>query len=92
MRMRFRANLEIGEVPAFWEDRLYGESGTTVRFTVGAVCLEGTNPCQRCVVPTRDPLTGTEAADSRRPSRPGVQRPCRPGPRARASITSTGWP
>ena len=60
MRMRFRANLEIGEVPAFWEDRLYGEPGTTVRFTVGAVCLEGTNPCQRCVVPTRDPLTGAE--------------------------------
>jgi len=60
MRMRFRANLEIGEVPAFWEDRLYGEPGTTVRFTIGAVCFEGTNPCQRCVVPTRDPLTGTE--------------------------------
>ena len=60
MRMRFRANLEIGEVPAFWEDRLYGEPGTTVRFIVGAVCFEGTNPCQRCVVPTRDPLTGTE--------------------------------
>ncbi|MGH8563795.1 MAG: MOSC domain-containing protein [Gammaproteobacteria bacterium] len=35
-------------------------SGTTVRFTVGAVRFEGTNPCQRCVVPTRDPLTGTE--------------------------------
>lgn len=60
MRLRFRTNLEIGEVPAFWEDRLYGEPGTTLRFTVGAVGIEGTNPCQRCVVPTRDPVTGSE--------------------------------
>ncbi len=60
MRLRFRANLEIGEVPAFWEDRLYGAAGTTVSFQIGAVRLEGTNPCQRCVVPTRDPWTGAE--------------------------------
>ncbi len=60
MRLRFRANLEIGEVPAFWEDRLYGAPGTTVRFRIGTALIEGTNPCQRCVVPTRDPLTGIE--------------------------------
>jgi uncharacterized protein YcbX len=55
---RFRANLEVGGVPAFWEDRLYAAQGTTVRFRIGNVLFEGTNPCQRCVVPSRDPDTG----------------------------------
>ena len=27
-------------------------------FRVGDVQMEGINPCQRCVVPTRDPETG----------------------------------
>jgi len=58
LRVRFRANLEIGGVPAFWEDRLFGEPGTVVEFKVGSVRLEGVNPCQRCAVPTRDPRTG----------------------------------
>jgi len=58
MRRRLRANLEVGGVPAFWEDRLYGEPGRAVPFEVGAVRLRGVNPCQRCVVPTRDPDTG----------------------------------
>jgi len=57
-RRRFRANLEIGGVPAFWEDRLYGEPGEPIPFTVGAAMLAGTNPCQRCVVPSRDQETG----------------------------------
>jgi uncharacterized protein YcbX len=56
VRLRFRANLEIEGVPAFWEDCLYGPAGTAVRFRVGEVLLEGTNPCQRCVVPSRSPL------------------------------------
>jgi len=55
---RFRANLEITEVPAFWEDRLFGESGETVEFVIGQVKLHGVNPCQRCVVPSRHPETG----------------------------------
>ena len=58
VRRRFRANLEIDGVPAFWEDRLFGEPETIVRFTIGDVAFEGVNPCQRCVVPTRDPISG----------------------------------
>jgi hypothetical protein len=58
MRRRLRANIELDGVPAFWEDRLYGAAGTVVPFRVGAVPFEGTNPCQRCVVPSRDPLSG----------------------------------
>jgi uncharacterized protein YcbX len=57
-RLRFRANLEIGGVEPFWEDRLYGAAGSTVRFRIGDVEFEGTNPCARCVVPMRDPATG----------------------------------
>ncbi|MGE3315953.1 MAG: MOSC domain-containing protein [Planctomycetaceae bacterium] len=57
-RLRFRANLEIGGVEPFWEERLYAAAGQVVRFQVGGVALEGTNPCARCVVPMRDPATG----------------------------------
>ena len=55
---RFRANIEISNVPAFWEDQLFGEPGETVGFAIGTVSLHGVNPCQRCVVPTRHPETG----------------------------------
>ena len=58
IRWRFRANLEIGGVEAFWEDRLYGPGLESVRFEIGGVTFEGTNPCQRCAVPPRDPRTG----------------------------------
>lgn len=58
MRSRLRANVEIGGVPPFWEDRLFAEAGDIVQFQVGDVLFEGINPCQRCVVPTRDSLTG----------------------------------
>lgn len=59
VRLRFRANLEITGVGPFWEDRLYG-SGEFVRACrIGELVLAGTNPCQRCAVPTRDPATGT---------------------------------
>ena len=56
-RRRFRANLEIDGVPAFWEDRLFGEAGEVVPFYIGDVLIEGVNPCQRCIVPTRDTQT-----------------------------------
>lgn len=62
-RRRFRANLEIDGVEPFWEDRLYSEAGLAVRFRIGEVLLEGTNPCQRCVVPTRSSQTGERTAD-----------------------------
>lgn len=58
MRARFRPNLEIDGVEAFWEDRLFGAAGDAVRFRIGETVLDGTNPCQRCVVPSRHPQTG----------------------------------
>ncbi len=58
VRRRFRANLEIDDVPPFWEDHLYGSDDKTVTFDIGNVRFEGVNPCRRCVVPTRDPDTG----------------------------------
>jgi uncharacterized protein len=57
MRYRIRANIEISGVPAFWEDKLFGESGKIVSFLMGDVSFLGINPCQRCIVPTRDSLT-----------------------------------
>ena len=59
LRLRFRATLEINGVPAFWEDQLFGpEERSSVRFTIGDVHFEGSNPCARCPVPPRDPHTG----------------------------------
>ncbi len=58
VRARFRANLEIDGVPPFWEDRLCGPVGTAPAFRLGSVTFAGVNPCQRCVVPTRDSSTG----------------------------------
>ncbi len=58
LRLRLRANIEIGEVPPFWEDQLFTAEDAIVQFQVGDVQFEGVNPCQRCIVPTRDPLTG----------------------------------
>lgn len=59
MRSRIRANLEIGGVPPFWEDRLFAEADKLVQFQVGEVLFAGVNPCQRCVVLTRDAITAT---------------------------------
>jgi uncharacterized protein YcbX len=57
-RRRFRANLELAGVEPFWEDRLVGPAGTAIPFRVGSVSWLGTNPCQRCVVPSRDAASG----------------------------------
>jgi uncharacterized protein YcbX len=44
---------------AFWEDQLFGENErSVVRFKIGEVQLEGSNPCARCPVPPRNPYTG----------------------------------
>jgi uncharacterized protein YcbX len=70
-RQRFRSTLEIdgadvptkaastnGHLPAFWEDQLYGEDErSVVRFRIGEVNFEGSNPCARCPVPARNPQT-----------------------------------
>ncbi len=58
LRVRIRANLELAGVPPFWEDRLYTTKGSLVRFRIGDLAIDGNNPCQRCVVPPRDPATG----------------------------------
>ncbi|MGB8702147.1 MAG: MOSC N-terminal beta barrel domain-containing protein [Thermosynechococcaceae cyanobacterium] len=58
IRRRFRTNLELAGVPAFWEEHLYGEGDRPQPFRIGPVELLGINPCQRCVVPTRNSLTG----------------------------------
>jgi hypothetical protein len=55
--------LEIGGVPAFWEDRLFEREDRLVRFQIGDVSFLGVNPCQRCIVPTRDALTGESYSD-----------------------------
>lgn len=65
VRRRFRANLEIEGVPAFWEDQLFADHGRVIEFSVGNVRLTGVNPCQRCVVPSRDPDIGEELSNFR---------------------------
>ena len=60
-RLRFRTTLEINGVPAFWEDQLFGEDERSmIRFRIGEVQFEGSNPCARCPVPPRNPLTGED--------------------------------
>jgi uncharacterized protein YcbX len=61
VRRRLRCNVEVGGVPAFWEDRFVGDGAPVfvIRTTDGPdVRFEGVEPCGRCVVPTRDPDTG----------------------------------
>ncbi|HEY6386299.1 MAG TPA: MOSC N-terminal beta barrel domain-containing protein [Candidatus Acidoferrum sp.] len=67
-RRRFRATLEIDAagsagtaetLPPFWEDQLFAESeSSVVRFKIGDVAFEGSNPCARCPVPARESQTG----------------------------------
>ncbi len=63
IRRRFRANLELDGVPPFWEDRLFSASGEPVPFCIGDVRLLGINPCQRCIVPTRNSYTGDATSE-----------------------------
>ncbi|WP_019498124.1 MOSC domain-containing protein [Pseudanabaena sp. PCC 6802] len=58
VQRRLRTNLELDAELPFWEDRLFATAGDAVIFKLGDVTFEGINPCQRCVVPTRDPETG----------------------------------
>lgn len=63
IRRRFRANLELLDTEPFGEDRLFGAPQSLLPFRVGPVNFLGHNPCQRCVVPTRDPESGQGLAD-----------------------------
>lgn len=58
VRRRFRANLEIEDAAPFWEDHLFTELEHLQPFQVGTVAMQGSHPCQRCIVPTRDAVTG----------------------------------
>jgi len=58
IRRRFRANLELADGPPFCEDQLFGAPEELKPFQIGPVKFFGHNPCQRCVVPTRDPENG----------------------------------
>ena len=60
MWRRLRPNIVLGGVPAFWEDHLFADRNSRVRFAIGDAEFLGVNPCQRCVVPSRDPDTGDE--------------------------------
>lgn len=55
---RMRANLEITDAAAFWEDGLFGAKNLPREFAIRDVKFLGTNPCSRCIVPTRDSQTG----------------------------------
>lgn len=63
VRARLRTNIEIAGVPPFWEDRLFEAAGEGIGFTIGEIEFTGINPCQRCVVPSRDPVTGAPLAE-----------------------------
>ncbi|MGD1912625.1 MAG: MOSC domain-containing protein [Rivularia sp. (in: cyanobacteria)] len=58
IRRRMRTTIEIDGVPAFWEDRLFSETDNVVYFKISNLQFVGVNPCQRCIVPTRNPITG----------------------------------
>jgi len=54
-------------LPPFWEDQLFAESDTSVvRFRIGDVAFEGSNPCARCPVPARDSQTGIDTIGSQK--------------------------
>ena len=57
-RRRFRANIEIDDVPAFWEENLVRPHKVRVPFLVNQLLAEGVKPCPRCVVPSRNPDNG----------------------------------
>ena len=61
-RARFRPNIEIDAdgMPPFWEDQLFSADGSPLPFRIGEVLVHGINPCARCGVPSRDPVTATE--------------------------------
>ncbi|MFB6068737.1 MAG: MOSC domain-containing protein [Halobacterium sp.] len=56
VRRRLRANVEVGGVEPFWEDRFLGDGAPA--FDADGVRFRGVEPCGRCVVPERDPDTG----------------------------------
>ena len=94
-RARFRANIEIGGVPAFWEDAFYG--GTcriaprrTPGAGRGADHGQPVRPLRRCRRATPAPASRSPASRSALPSSGG--RRWRPASTRRRSTTTTAWP
>lgn len=58
IRRRMRTTIEVDGVPAFWEDQLFSANDDVISLKVGNVQFAGVNPCQRCIVPTRNAVTG----------------------------------
>jgi uncharacterized protein len=52
MRHHLRANIEIGDVPPFWEDQLFAANDEVVHLQIGQVTFEAINPSQHCIVST----------------------------------------
>lgn len=60
MADRFRPNLIVDGVPAFWEDSLLAPTPQhAIPFAVGGVPLLAVHPVHRCVVPTRAPSSSS---------------------------------
>ncbi len=66
IRRRFRTNLEIDDVPAFWEDCLGAQRPAAVPFLIGGVRIHGMQPCKRCIVPSLHPESGEQYAGFQR--------------------------
>lgn len=58
MRLRARPNLVVDGVEPFWEERLYADEDSVVRFDIGDVAVQGLRPLPRCSVPAQNPATG----------------------------------
>jgi len=63
IRARFRINLEVASEPAFWEDQLFVHNKKPKAIQIGHVTIKSSNPCARCSVPTKDPLSGKPYSD-----------------------------
>ena len=60
---RMRVNIIIKGVEAYWEDSITPNAETGGILRLGKAELIVTNPCSRCVVPTRNPETGIPSED-----------------------------
>ena len=54
-----KSSVAAEKLPAFWEDQLFADTESSiVRFKIGDIAFEGSNPCARCPVPARESQTG----------------------------------
>ncbi len=81
------------KLPAFWEDQLFAESETSVvRFRIGDVAFEGSNPCARCPFPLANHKQASRRTSSKNVSPSCVARNYHRGRLPNASITSIASP